>query len=363
MRRRGAVGQHHVQPVQRQVGQQAVELVLVAQQPQVRLGQHRLQQAAHHQLGQAVGDAHRQPQARRADRLAQQLGQLLAELEDLVGLAHRRQAGLGQHQAAPGRLEQRMAERALQLAHLGADGLHRHAEPRGGARDAAFLGDDPEVVQMPVVEAQAHDSAFTEESFNNSLLFQASLPSLSWGLLSTDGVMRCKCSSNPVTPRRASGARSPCAVCASCCAGSAWLVPRARVQLFDVNGPRGGVDKQCRVELKTANAGTVVVTAMARDWHEALDTALARRRARWCARGGAATCRNGRRAPLSSADPRPPPAAKVFNTSESTTCVRIPATARRPPRASLRWPCSPTATSAGPNSRRWTASARMPSWA
>ena len=55
-----------------------------------------------------------------------------------------------------------------------------------------------------------------------------------------------------------------------------WLVPRARVQLYDVNGPRGGVDKQCRVELKTANAGTVVVTAMARDWHAALDTALAR---------------------------------------------------------------------------------------
>ena len=55
-----------------------------------------------------------------------------------------------------------------------------------------------------------------------------------------------------------------------------WLVPRARVQLFDVNGPRGGVDKQCRVELKTASAGTVVVTAMARDWQHALDTALAR---------------------------------------------------------------------------------------
>jgi ribosome-associated translation inhibitor RaiA len=55
-----------------------------------------------------------------------------------------------------------------------------------------------------------------------------------------------------------------------------WLVPRARVQLADVNGPRGGVDKQCRVELKTAHAGTVVITAMARDWQAALDTALAR---------------------------------------------------------------------------------------
>jgi hypothetical protein len=55
-----------------------------------------------------------------------------------------------------------------------------------------------------------------------------------------------------------------------------WLVPRARVQLSDVNGPRGGVDKRCQVELKTATSGTVVITAMASDWHCALETALAR---------------------------------------------------------------------------------------
>ena len=28
----------------------------------------------------------------------------------------------------------------------------------------------------------------------------------------------------------------------------AWLVPRARVQLTDVNGARGGIDKRCQVE-------------------------------------------------------------------------------------------------------------------
>jgi len=56
----------------------------------------------------------------------------------------------------------------------------------------------------------------------------------------------------------------------------AWLVPRARVQLSDVNGPRGGVDKRCQIELKTDNAGTVVVTTVARDWRSALDGALAR---------------------------------------------------------------------------------------
>jgi hypothetical protein len=54
----------------------------------------------------------------------------------------------------------------------------------------------------------------------------------------------------------------------------AWLVPRATVQLSDVNGPRGGVDKRCHVELRTENAGTVVITALDRDWRSALDRAL-----------------------------------------------------------------------------------------
>lgn len=56
----------------------------------------------------------------------------------------------------------------------------------------------------------------------------------------------------------------------------AWLVPRAEVQMSDVNGPRGGVDKRCQVELKTDGAGSVVVTSLANDWRTALDNALAR---------------------------------------------------------------------------------------
>ena len=55
----------------------------------------------------------------------------------------------------------------------------------------------------------------------------------------------------------------------------AWLVSHAKVNLVDVNGPQGGVDKRCRVEFKTA-AGTVVVTSMATDWRSALEQALAR---------------------------------------------------------------------------------------
>lgn len=54
------------------------------------------------------------------------------------------------------------------------------------------------------------------------------------------------------------------------------LVPRATVTLEDVNGPRGGIDKRCHVELKTDKFGTVVITATAGSWRAALDKALGR---------------------------------------------------------------------------------------
>jgi hypothetical protein len=55
-----------------------------------------------------------------------------------------------------------------------------------------------------------------------------------------------------------------------------WLVPRAEVRMSDVNGPRGGIDKRCQVELRTDGAGSVVVASVAGDWRTALDNALAR---------------------------------------------------------------------------------------
>lgn len=54
------------------------------------------------------------------------------------------------------------------------------------------------------------------------------------------------------------------------------MVPRAKVQFSDVNGPRGGVDKRCQVEIKTESAGTVVIASLARDWRTALDRSLTR---------------------------------------------------------------------------------------
>lgn len=54
-----------------------------------------------------------------------------------------------------------------------------------------------------------------------------------------------------------------------------WLVPRATVRFSDTNGPRGGPDKHCRIELRTHHR-TVVTSSLARDWRTALDAALSR---------------------------------------------------------------------------------------
>lgn len=55
-----------------------------------------------------------------------------------------------------------------------------------------------------------------------------------------------------------------------------WLVPRARLQLSDVNGPRGGVDKRCQVEFKTGVGAVVVISSVSRDWRSAIDNTLSR---------------------------------------------------------------------------------------
>ncbi len=55
-----------------------------------------------------------------------------------------------------------------------------------------------------------------------------------------------------------------------------YKVQQIRVSLHDINGPRGGVDKQCRLTLKLDGRGTLVVTAQAHNSSLALDSALRR---------------------------------------------------------------------------------------
>lgn len=53
-------------------------------------------------------------------------------------------------------------------------------------------------------------------------------------------------------------------------------IPRARVMFTDINGPRGGVDKHCLLEVKTDKAGLLVISSRACDWRTALDESLDR---------------------------------------------------------------------------------------
>jgi len=53
-------------------------------------------------------------------------------------------------------------------------------------------------------------------------------------------------------------------------------ITTAWIRLDDMNGPRGGIDKRCTLELHTPGAGTLVVSARASDWRRAFEDALAR---------------------------------------------------------------------------------------
>jgi len=53
-------------------------------------------------------------------------------------------------------------------------------------------------------------------------------------------------------------------------------VQQIRVSLHDINGPRGGVDKECRLTLKLDGRGTLVVVAQADNSALALNNALRR---------------------------------------------------------------------------------------
>lgn len=54
------------------------------------------------------------------------------------------------------------------------------------------------------------------------------------------------------------------------------LVMRARVSLADINGPRGGIDKRCRIELKLAGQNNVVIEDTEADLYFAIDRACDR---------------------------------------------------------------------------------------
>lgn len=54
------------------------------------------------------------------------------------------------------------------------------------------------------------------------------------------------------------------------------LVPCAKVQLSDVNGPRGGADKRCQIELKTDQHQLEFCSTLTNFLHQALQDLVCR---------------------------------------------------------------------------------------
>ncbi|MGE5666279.1 MAG: HPF/RaiA family ribosome-associated protein [Betaproteobacteria bacterium] len=58
------------------------------------------------------------------------------------------------------------------------------------------------------------------------------------------------------------------------------LVARMKVRLDDVNGPAGGVDKRCNVEVLVQGSGPVAISATARTWQASVEAVASRLRQR-----------------------------------------------------------------------------------
>jgi hypothetical protein len=58
------------------------------------------------------------------------------------------------------------------------------------------------------------------------------------------------------------------------------LVVRIKVRLDDINGPAGGVDKRCNVEVLVPGSRPVAVSATARSWQDSVEAVASRIRQR-----------------------------------------------------------------------------------
>lgn len=54
------------------------------------------------------------------------------------------------------------------------------------------------------------------------------------------------------------------------------LIVRARIWLADINGPRGGIDKRCQIELKLAGQNNIMIEDVESDLYLAIDRACER---------------------------------------------------------------------------------------
>jgi hypothetical protein len=147
------VRDHHVQLVDRELGEELPRLPLRAREPDGSAerqggGEQPVRYPLRHLVGDADVEAQRPPGRPVLDRVEQ----LLPEAEDLLGVAVDDPTDVREDQMAPFATEQPLVENVLELADLPAHG--RLCEPQLGRRlrDAALTGREPEVEKVVVVE-------------------------------------------------------------------------------------------------------------------------------------------------------------------------------------------------------------------
>jgi hypothetical protein len=117
-----------------------------------------LEEALGDELGDNVGDADGEAELLTGGDAVDDVLELVAEAEDVIGVAQDGAADVGEDEAAALSLEELVAERLLEELELGADGGLGEVELLAGLGDGAGAGDGPEVEEVVVVEP-AHAGA------------------------------------------------------------------------------------------------------------------------------------------------------------------------------------------------------------
>lgn len=147
------IREHYIEVVHCEVGKQMVRPIFTADDAQGRLqSEGRLQNPVRNQLGQHVGNAHRQAQRPSRRTVLHGVREFPAQCENGVGIPHRNATHVGQHQPAAAPAKQLFAQAVLQLADLVADSGSGQAKLFAGGSHAAGARHRPEIQQVMIVQ-------------------------------------------------------------------------------------------------------------------------------------------------------------------------------------------------------------------
>ena len=153
LRAPGRIAQDEIQVVRREGSQQALGRAFdTGDLGRLRQGQGGLEHAVGDQLRQDHGEADREPPPGQLGTAPHRGLELLAEIEDLVGVAEHAATEAGEHEVASGAAKERLPELLLELPHLCADRGRAQAQLPGRLHDTSLPGHGPEVEQVVIVE-------------------------------------------------------------------------------------------------------------------------------------------------------------------------------------------------------------------